>query len=164
MSGGPQINPDDYDPPRREHADEDVIDFSAVEVPTRRSSQQTQDDSRVYPKGWDPDKAMEALAEEAHILELTPVDQANRLLEEALPLAVAGLVHLSQFGETEKMRFDAQKYLIDRNLGTPSKEGDRAAGEEDPLDRLVGDCVMYIEEEDLKATTGTGSTEGTTDS
>ena len=34
------------------------------------------------------------------------------------------------YGETEKMRFDAQRYIIDRNLGATTKEGDlkRAVG------------------------------------
>jgi hypothetical protein len=148
MSEGPRINPDDYDARSADFATEEVPARSRRPRIERNDEEQ---DSRKYPDGWNPDEAMKALAEEAHILELKPAQQAARLLEEALPLAVAGLVHLSQFGETEKMRFDAQKYLIDRNLGTATKEGDLSALEADPLDLLVGDCVMYVEEADLEA-------------
>lgn len=156
MSDGPHVNPDDYDNRySRDDADDPILDFAAEEVPTRR--QTNPNDSRRYPDGWNPDEAMKALAEEATILDLTPAAQAQRLMEEALPVAVAGLVHLSQFAETEKMRFDAQKYLIDRNLGTPTKEGDLAATVQDPLEQLVEDCIIWVEKEDAAQAQGGGS-------
>lgn len=139
MSEGPLINPDDYDPPAPSPKVENV--------PARATQRPRGDDPTRYPDGWHPNAAMEALAEEANALELTPAAQASKLLEEALPLAVAGVTYLSQFGETEKMRFDAQKYIIDRNLGTPTKEGDLMGKEDDPLDQLVGECVKYVEQE-----------------
>jgi|SRR5688572_3809853 len=97
------------------------------------------------PKGWDPDGAMRSLLEERNAFATDEATQARQLMRQALPVAVAGVVQLALYGETEKMRFDAQKYLIDRNLGGVTKEGDIAGSSLDPIEALQAKCVAYVE-------------------
>lgn len=108
-------------------------------------------------RAWDADRVIADLAHEQSAFRLTEEQLAAKLLKEALPLAVASVVHLSQFGETEKMRFDASKYLIDRNLGTPTKEGDLAARELDPMEQLLQECTEYVAAQDSTGSSSGGS-------
>jgi hypothetical protein len=89
---------------------------------------------------------MKALLEERDVMgDVDEATQARRLLRQALPVAVSGLVQLALYGETEKMRFDAQKYIIDRNLGGVTREGDIAGSTQDPIEALQAKCVAWVE-------------------
>jgi hypothetical protein len=99
--------------------------------------------TKAQQREWDADRAMKALAEESTTFNLTPEQLADKLLEEALPVAVSSVVQLASYGETEKMRFDASRYIIDRGLGTPTQVGALQIKAGDPLERLLADCVEW---------------------
>jgi len=107
--------------------------------------------------------AMRAMAEERHLYDEDERTQAHRLLREALPYAVRTVTLLAQGGETEKMRFDASKYIIERNLGASGKDGDLSGQEGDPLEKLLSKCVAWQEEQnnliDINVDSGSGSSE-----
>ena len=62
---------------------------------------------------------------------------ATRIFREGLPVAAQAIAHLARHSKSEKMRFDAARYVVDRNLGrivdpTGLKRG------EDPLKEFLG--------------------------
>lgn len=69
-------------------------------------------------------------------------DQARRTLTEALPLAALELTRLAQNGDTDKIRLDAAKYLIDRGLGPIAQSYLASAGKiDDPIKELLANVV-----------------------
>jgi hypothetical protein len=65
----------------------------------------------------------------------TEVQTAERLFREALPLATAQICHLSLYGATDRIKLEASKYIVERNLGLlRDVEAHRS---EDPLMQLL---------------------------
>jgi hypothetical protein len=88
-------------------------------------------------KNWDPDEARKALLEETDVMDGGDLlATSRRLVRDALPSLTQGVIHLALWGETEKMRFDASRYLMDRALGSVQPGGD-ASDEKDSLEKLV---------------------------
>lgn len=67
---------------------------------------------------WCPEKAIEELTLKRALQDVEdPIKMANDMLKESLPLAVAGMTHLAVHEPNPQIRFNAQKYIIDRNMG-----------------------------------------------
>lgn len=70
-------------------------------------------------KDWVPDKAIEELTLKRALQTVEdPIKMANELFKEALPLATMGMVHIAVHEPNPQIRFNAQKYVIDRNMGS----------------------------------------------
>lgn len=77
---------------------------------------------------WDPAKALEMLTMERALDSMeSPQILAKRLLEECLPMATMSLCHIAVHGDSEVMRFQASKYVVERTMGPaerlPTVEG-----------------------------------------
>jgi hypothetical protein len=67
---------------------------------------------------WVPDESLKALAMEADLHpEETEIERAKRLLIENVDIAVAGQVWLARNSSSERIRSDAQRYIIERVRG-----------------------------------------------
>jgi hypothetical protein len=96
---------------------------------------------------WDADEAIEALAMERSVdPSLTEVDLARKILLENLPAAVQGLVHIAIHGGNESLRLNAQKYIIERNMG---KVGDDNIKPVETWEEFVNLTITSVED-DLK--------------
>jgi RIO-like serine/threonine protein kinase len=77
---------------------------------------------------WVPSKAVEELTLKRALSDVEdPLKLAADLFRESLPLAVIGLTHTAIYEPNVVVRTAAQKYVIDRSMGTtaaPSKIAD----------------------------------------
>ena len=93
------------------------------------------------PDTWKNDDAVAALV---HERTMSPDESneamARRLLQENVTVAVLGLVHTAQHGASERLRLDAQKYIVERVLG---KVGDDAYVE-NPLTAFITEVTQYV--------------------
>lgn len=72
-------------------------------------------------EAWLPSKAVEELTVRRALADVEdPVKLANQLLRDALPLAVMGMTHMAVHETNAHIRFNAQKYVIDRSMGGTS--------------------------------------------
>lgn len=101
-------------------------------------------------RDWKPEESLQALTAEAQAFGLTNPDgsidavaMGRKQLAECLNTCLAGMAHLASFGESESVRFQAQKYLIDRSMGIVSALGDLHDGDTNPLEKLLGEIVEY---------------------
>lgn len=62
---------------------------------------------------------------------------AKRLFRENLIQATQAICHLAVYGLNEKLRFDAAKYVVERNLGPAGYDG----GVRDPIEDLIAEIV-----------------------
>jgi hypothetical protein len=70
-------------------------------------------------EAWVPQRAIEQLVLKRALQDVEdPIKLANDLLKEALPLSVMGMVHIAVHETNPITRFNAQKYIIDRNMGS----------------------------------------------
>lgn len=84
---------------------------------------------------WNPDHVLQAAAQEREVRGMDYKQLAHARMEENLDFAVARIVHLIKYSASEKMAFDASKYLLERVLGkTPEPEQNR---DQDDLEDLV---------------------------
>lgn len=86
-----------------------------------------------------------ALAEASQLLEddLNEIDAqttVRRLVIEALPTAISGIINLASHASNERVRFNACVWLVERGAPVGSSGGDS------PIDRLIND----INEEAVK--------------
>jgi hypothetical protein len=91
---------------------------------------------------WDPARALVELKAQQDVVGDTNelILTSQRLLRGA-PIAADVLVHLSQYGSTERIRLDAAKYLLDRVLGK-STDGLAPEGVRDPFQLLMEQCIV----------------------
>ena len=72
---------------------------------------------------------------------------ATELLDQALPIATMSIVRLAQHGSTEKLRFDASKYIIERIMGRPTAQFDiRNTGERDVFESIMEGFVSQTDD------------------
>ena len=102
---------------------------------------------------WVPQKAIEALTmyqqyNEGTEKPETPVEFSQRLVHEWLPAVTMGMIHIALHSVDERIRMAAQKYLMDRSMGTPHTadlpEAGNAAFKELLEDVLVDGQVVSI--------------------
>jgi len=99
-------------------------------------SPHTEDDT------WVSDEEIKALAEERVIMGTDLEQQAEEILKQNLPAIVQSVVKLARSAQSETVRLNAGKYVIDRNLGRisdPEPEG------EDALKQFLGDVVSEVQ-------------------
>lgn len=60
---------------------------------------------------------IEMLKMEANVKDETFEELATRLFKEALPIAVANIARVAEHAANDKTRFEAAKYIVERNLG-----------------------------------------------
>ncbi len=95
--------------------------------------------------------ALKSLLEEADIIG-SPVEPAppevlaRQIFRDNLPLAAASIVHLSQFGNNERIRLQASQYVVDRVLG--KSEAVAGVGEVDPWKVLIADALRLEGDDD----------------
>jgi len=67
---------------------------------------------------WDPDTALRNLnAELALGMVSSPEEMARKLFKENLPVAVMAICHMATYSDTEMMRFQAAKFVVERTMG-----------------------------------------------
>lgn len=92
---------------------------------------------------WDPE---EALKKERELLDETPFDQTRRELTQALPLAANELIRLATDGETEKIRFDACRYIVERGLGPTAQQYLASQGKDaEPIEKMLAAVITEYE-------------------
>lgn len=70
-------------------------------------------------KEWCPDEAIEELTLKRALQEVEdPIKMTNDLFRDALPLVAMGMTHLAIHEPNPGIRFNAQKYVIDRSMGS----------------------------------------------
>lgn len=70
------------------------------------------------PSAWDPVKALSNLTMEKALDSTdTPEMVARRLFKENLPVAVMAICHLATYSDTEAIRFNAAKFVVERTMG-----------------------------------------------
>jgi hypothetical protein len=81
-----------------------------------------------------PDDLVEKMSEERSMLypELTDEAYANKLFREHAAAAASTIAQIAMHGSTERVRFDAAKYITERVLGPVAQGG----GTSDPLAEL----------------------------
>lgn len=88
---------------------------------------------------WDPDNKLSSLAQETQFNDGNLQEAAKRIFEENAIMAAHSICHIALYDENSKLRLDASKYVIERNLG---KIGDPLAGDgEDAFDAFLKDVV-----------------------
>lgn len=97
---------------------------------------QSMDDQGFAPTGDDAfDAKLSALAEERSMTQDSIQTQGEELFKQHLIQSVLGICNLSMHATNEKLRFDAQKYVVERVIG---RLGDvQEMGEDDPLEKLA---------------------------
>lgn len=67
---------------------------------------------------WDPVQALKNLSLEKALDSVdTPAMVAQRLFKENLPVAVMAICHLATYSDTEAIRFNAAKFVVERTMG-----------------------------------------------
>lgn len=67
---------------------------------------------------WNPTEALKNLTlEKALDGSVSPQQTAKRLFEENLPVSVMAICHLATHSETEAIRFNAAKFVVERTMG-----------------------------------------------
>ena len=77
---------------------------------------------------WIPEDALAEIAAERTKPEHdgeTHQQYARRVMEESLPQVVKGLVFTAVHSTNDRIRLDAQKYLVDRVLGKPGEDASK---------------------------------------
>lgn len=83
---------------------------------------------------WVTEEDVKALELERDIMGTDEEQQAVQILKDNLPSVVHGIVKLARTAQSETVRLNAQKYVIDRNLG---KIQDPDTGEADALREVL---------------------------
>ena len=101
----------------------------------------SEDDGPELPDVYLSDKAMtDMVAERSMNPDESNEAYARRILNEHVGFAVLGLVRTAVHGTNERIRTDAQKYIVERVLG---KVGDDAFVE-DPFSKLIKEVTEYV--------------------
>jgi len=96
---------------------------------------------------WDPDEALKGLVLQSQVEGEDETTQANRILREAAPMAAQAVVHIAKYARSDSLRFQAAKYVIERNLGTVNNESSTSPkSETSPLEQLLGAVVKDVED------------------
>ncbi len=106
------------------------------------SSQFESDDPRDSHEGdrdWVSEDDIKALATERDIFGEDEETQALRILKENLPTVVHAITKLARTASSETVRLNAQKYVIDRNLG---KITEPDVAEDDVLKKIYEDVTV----------------------
>jgi len=89
--------------------------------PKPQSSGEGKVDADGFPVAhWIPEEALEGITMERSVRPSeTEQTMAERVFLENLPVAALSIVNLAIHSPSEKIRLDAAKYVVERNLGKP---------------------------------------------
>jgi hypothetical protein len=97
---------------------------------------------------WNANEALTNLHMEKALGDMgSPQELAKRLFEENLPLATMAICHLATRSESEAIRFNAAKYVVERTMG-PAEKVEKAEGRhawDDIYDEVVEDLTQQAE-------------------
>jgi hypothetical protein len=97
---------------------------------------------------WDANQALNNLHMEKALSEMgNPSEVARRLFEENLPLATMAICHLATRSESEAIRFNAAKYVVERTMG-PAQQQEKVEGRhiwEDIYEDVIEDLADKAE-------------------
>lgn len=83
---------------------------------------------------WVPDRALDVINLERQFNpELSDTAIAQKILKQNLPLVAVGITHTAKYASDQRLRFQAQTYVMDRVLG---KVGTSVVTDDSPLDEL----------------------------
>jgi hypothetical protein len=95
---------------------------------------------------WDPIKALKNLTLENALDSVTsPEDTAKRLFKENLPLAVMAICHMASYSDSEVMRLNAAKFVVERTMG-PAERGIATGDTRHAWDDIYNDVTTQAEE------------------
>ena len=93
---------------------------------------------------WDPIRALKNLTMERALAGTdTPQMMAKRLFEENLPVAVMAISHLATYSETEVIRLNAAKFIVERTMGPAERT--MAVDGKHAWDDIYDDVVVEAE-------------------
>lgn len=99
------------------------------------------------PGDWNPLEALKNLTMERALESTnTPQMTAKRLFEENLPIAVMSICHIATYGESEAMRFNAARYVVERTMG-PAERTTNVDGRhawDDIYEKVVSEAEGYL--------------------
>jgi hypothetical protein len=90
-----------------------------------------------------------SLTDERSITGEDEVQQTARIFREALPQATQAIVHTALYSDNDKLRLEAARYVVERNLGGLAHVNP-ATGTDNPWEALLGDVVSEMEEEHVQ--------------
>jgi hypothetical protein len=76
------------------------------------------DDVRVPNEAWDPKSALDSLVFEAQMDGGDAAAATARILREHSLLAAQSICHLAAYAQTERIRFEAARYVVEATLNT----------------------------------------------
>lgn len=110
------------------------------------------DDSLPFNSAWDPIRALKNLTME-HALSSTDTPQtiAKRLLEENLPVAVMAIAHLATYSETEVIRLNAARFVVERTMGPAERNmtNDGKHAWDDIYNDVVDEATSYANKNNM---------------
>ena len=94
---------------------------------TRRRKRNASTDTPTKPAlaDWIPEDALKEIAQERSKPEFDgeSIEQySRRMMEDALPQVTKGLINTAIHSTNDRIRFDAQRYLMERVLGKPGED------------------------------------------
>ena len=95
-----------------------------------------------HSREWDPDRALEDLTQEIKIDGDDNARIAKRLMHENLPIAAMAICHVAQYADNDRLRLDAAKYIVERNLGRTADV--IPPDSEDPLEKLLDGVIIEV--------------------
>ncbi len=112
---------------------------------TNNTGTNSPDDTGMDDRSWIPEEAVRNLSMERSLNPSeTEEELTRRLFRESAPQAAMSIIFLAIHGTNERVRLDADKYVVERVLG---KVGDDAyQGDKSPLESLLNDVIAQAEE------------------
>ena len=89
---------------------------------------------------WDAELALKSLVFEAEMHGESEQQTASRVFRENLPLAAQAICHVARYAPNERIRLDAAKYVVERNLGRLADV--QPTSTEDPFEKLLAEVVV----------------------
>lgn len=89
---------------------------------------------------WNAEEALKGLVFEAALNGESEQETAGRVFRENLPLAAQAIVHVARYASNERIRLDAAKYVVERNLGRLADV--QVAPIDDPFEKLLAEVII----------------------
>jgi hypothetical protein len=86
-------------------------------------------------RDWVGDESIDEFKRSTNAIDLAPDELAERIVNEAAPMAAMEIVRMARHGIDDRIKFSAAKYLVDRSLDARAL---KLAGEQDELGKLLG--------------------------
>src|SRR5882757_1757501 len=101
-------------------------------------------DNQKPGKEWIPDEALESMVMERSLHEgENNVKTSRRLVDENLPIVAQSMIHLAIHSSSERIRFDAGRYLMDRAMGRVGEES--VTPESTPISEFLESVLQDVD-------------------